>query len=125
MQCHPFRSPLTAAGLPGLPDSRKAAGVLRFGAFALALSMSMPALPATGSADPLDGTVVGKDGQPKPYVRIDIIGPRRVVVVADDTGRFAVDVPQGRYKVRVTDNRRRMDFDATSPSQGQQFKLSW
>ena len=116
---------MTAKGLSGLVAFRKAERALPSGAFVLALSFSVLAFSATGSADPLGGTIVGKDGQPKPYVRIDIIGPRKVVVVADDNGRFAVDVPQGRYKVRVTDNRRRMDFDAASPSQGQQFQLSW
>jgi hypothetical protein len=82
-------------------------------------------LAGTAAADPLSGTIVGADGRPKPFVRIDIIGPRKVVVVADDNGGFAVDVPQGRYKVRVTDERRRMDFDASSPSQGQRFKVDW
>jgi len=99
--------------------------VPRLGAVALCFLISLVVLPAAGVADPLEGAVVGKDGVPKPYVRIDIIGPRKVVVVADDNGRFAVDVPPGRYKVRVTDKRRRMDFDASSPAQGQQFMLTW
>lgn len=99
--------------------------VRHFGAMAVCLLISLLVFPAMGAADPLAGTVVGADGQPKPYVRIDIIGPRKVVVVADENGRFAVDVPQGRYKVRVTDDRRRMDFATSSPAQGKQFKLGW
>ena len=93
--------------------------------FVICFLMSVLVLPVASVADPLAGTVVGKDGNPRPYVRIDVIGPRNVVIVADENGRFAVDVPPGRYKVRVTDNRRRMDFAASSPAQGQQFKLSW
>jgi hypothetical protein len=102
-----------------------AARVFRCGALALFLLVSVLAFPVTGFADPLEGTVVGRDGNPKPSLRIDIIGPRKVVVVTDDNGRFAVDVPPGRYKVRVTDNRRRMDFNASSPSSGNRFQLNW
>lgn len=124
------RSPLTGDCLP-TPGAGSRGGVARvthgprFGVPVLCFLISVLALPAPGSADPLGGTVVGKDGNPKPYVRIDIIGPQKSVVLADENGRFAVDVPQGRYKVRVTDNRRRMDFDASSPSQGKKYKLSW
>jgi len=125
MQRLPVGSALDADCLSGSAGPRWAPHAAWFGGMALCFLISLLAFPAAGIADPLSGTVVGKDGQPRPYVRIDIIGPRKVVVVADDNGQFAVDVPKGRYKVRVTDNRRRMDFDASSPTRGKQFKLTW
>lgn len=125
MQRLPSRFRLTATDHCGPAAYRSAPRALLSGAIRLCFFVSVLILPTPGVADTLAGTVVGKDGQPRPYVRIDIIGPQKVVIVADENGKFAVDVPQGRYKVRVTDDRRRMDFAASSPVQGKQFKLNW
>lgn len=123
-------SPLACDSVFALAARARGSGVVgtrvtRLGMLLFCLLVSMLMLPVTAMADPLAGTVVGKDGNPRPFVRIDIIGPQNVVIVADENGRFAIDVPKGRYKVRVTDNRRRMDFQVSSPVEGEKFRLSW
>jgi len=130
MQRESVRLPLIAEPSLGLSPSSRfgvavAAHVLRSAALALLLLSAVLMRPAAVHADLLEGYVVGQDGEPKAYVRVNIIGPQKRTVVTDEDGRFTVDLLAGRYTVRVTDNRRRMDFRGISPGGRKEFPLKW
>lgn len=77
----------------------------------------------------LEGTVLGGNNKPKPYVRIDILGPKRVVLIANNKGKFEANLDQGLYTVRVIEGRRQMDFlDVMIPESGalkRRFQTNW
>lgn len=97
-------------------------------ALVVVLSLLLAALPVFAQAQgQLAGTVVGKDGRPKPNVPVDVLGPSKVYTETDSSGRFSVNLLPGRYVVRVRDGARRIEFaQEIVPGQQQaRFQLTW
>jgi hypothetical protein len=86
--------------------------------------VALPALAGT-----LEGTVVGSSGAPKRFVRVEVLGPRNEALFTGQDGAFKVEVPEGRYSVRITERNRRMEFeDVLVPGQGSSartFQVEW
>jgi hypothetical protein len=75
-------------------------------------------------AEILGGIVRGKGGAPKQYVRVEVYGPKNVVVITDQNGGFSVDVPRGNYAVHIIERNRVMKFTAQAPGR-QEFIVQW
>ena len=75
----------------------------------------------------LKGIVKGRDGQPKPYVLVDILGPSNVHTQTDAAGRFEATVRPGAYVIRIREGRRRMEFPRRISDEvhEEQFNLRW
>jgi hypothetical protein len=75
----------------------------------------------------LKGIVKGRDGQPKPYVLVDILGPSNVHTQTDAAGRFEATVRPGAYVIRIREGRRRMEFSRQLKDEVNtgQFNLGW
>jgi hypothetical protein len=75
----------------------------------------------------LQGIVKGRDGQPKSYVLVDILGPSNVHTQTDAAGRFEATVRAGAYVIRIREGRRRMEFSrrVTGEVHEEEFKLRW
>jgi hypothetical protein len=83
---------------------------------------------AASQAGTLNGSVVGITGAPRPLVRVEIHGSRATTLFTDGQGKFAIDLPAGKYVVQVIQRDRGATFDVTVPETGavvQVFKLSW
>lgn len=91
------------------------------------LGALMASLPAQGAV--VKGSVIGKSGQPRPYVRVDVAGPQSQTLFTDAKGTFAVELPGGDYVVRVTERNQRMQFDLRvaddEGSTAPRFELRW
>lgn len=91
------------------------------------LGALMASLPAQGAL--VKGSVVGKSGQPRPYVRVDVSGPESQTLFTDAKGTFTADLPGGDYIVRITERNQRMQFDLqVSDDEGRtapRFELRW
>lgn len=77
--------------------------------------------------DSLTGTVVGKDGKPKPNVPVDILGAIKVYTETDSSGSFTVRLRQGSYVIRIRDGDRRAEFrqQIVAGSNQARFQLTW
>jgi hypothetical protein len=85
-------------------------------------------LAAASQAGTLNGSVVGINGAPRPLVRVEIHGSKATTLFTDGKGKFAIDLPAGKYIVQVIQSERAATFDATVPETGtvvKVFKLSW
>ena len=73
------------------------------------------------------GTVVSKNGKPKPSVSVDVLGPSRVYTETDPSGNFTVQLRQGSYVIRVRDGDRRAEFaqQIGAGSSQARFQLTW
>lgn len=69
-------------------------------------------------AGTLQGTVVGKEGAPKEYVRVEVSGPASRTVFTGEDGSFSLELPGGRYVLRVSERNRHMSFDVDVPDKG-------
>jgi hypothetical protein len=80
-------------------------------------------------AGTLVGTVVGEAGAPKSFVRVEVLGPRSEDIFTGKDGTFTLDLPGGRYNVRITERNRRMEFsDIHVPGEGraaETFRVEW
>jgi hypothetical protein len=86
----------------------------------------LTSLPA--HAGTLKATITGKSGQPKPYVRVELIGPETHTLFTSQEGQLTAELPKGSYVLRVTERNRRMEFNVKVPAQGQlnpTFELAW
>jgi hypothetical protein len=97
--------------------------VSRISIFLLALLFSAVA----HAQDSLTGTVVSRDGKPKPNVPVDILGPTKVYTETDSSGAFTVRLRQGSYVIRVRDGDRRAEFSQqiAPGSNKARFQLRW
>lgn len=93
----------------------------------LALVLGLvPSGPA--GAGTLRATITGKSGKPKPYVRVEVIGPETRTLFTGQAGQLSTELPGGSYVVRVTERNRRMEFTVEVPDQGQinpTLELKW
>lgn len=91
------------------------------------LAGALVALPAL--AGTLQGTVIGSSGAPKRFVRVEVTGPASEAAFTGTDGVFKVELPAGRYTVRVTERNRRMEFEAVQvPARGpvaETFQVEW
>lgn len=78
-------------------------------------------------AQELQGKVIGENGQPKPNVLVDILGPSKVFTQTDREGRFSAELMAGAYVVRIREGRRRMEFSRQIQNgvNEDQFQLAW
>lgn len=97
--------------------------ILAFGLFAALVPVGPGALAGT-----LEGTIIGANGQPRPYARINAVGPQQRVTVSDQNGEFRVDAAGGAYLIRVIDGKRQADIRVTIPNSGslsREFRVDW
>lgn len=91
------------------------------GVCAIALLLS-----ASANADELSGIILDANGNPRPFVLVDVLGPTNVFTQADGDGRFSVTVSRGYYTVRIRDNRRRAQTEVfVDGTLRRDFKLKW
>jgi hypothetical protein len=78
-------------------------------------------------AGTLTGVVVGKAENPKPYVRVEINGPENRTTFTDQSGKFSVNLLDGRYTIRIIEGGRSMEFsaDVSANAPVTTFRLGW
>ena len=87
------------------------------------LSVGVPSLAGT-----LEGTIISANGEPRPYARVNAIGPQQRVTVSDQEGKFRIDAAGGIYLIRVIDGKRQADIRVTIPNSGslsREFRVDW
>ena len=97
--------------------------ILGLGLFAGFLSVGVPSLAGT-----LEGTIIGANGEPRPYARVNAIGPQQRVTVSDQEGKFRIDAAGSSYLIRVVEGRGRGDLSLTIPDTGtltREFRVVW
>jgi hypothetical protein len=71
---------------------------------------------ATAHAADLNGTVVGRAGDPKGYVRVELLAPAQKSVFTDAGGKFTIRaLNAGTYTVRVNERNRVTEFQINIP----------
>ncbi len=80
-------------------------------------------------AGTLNGTVRGKTGQIKKYVRVEIGGPETKTTFTDEHGVFSVQLLSGAYIINIVERNRSMKFnvdilEAKNPME-KSFNLKW
>ena len=93
----------------------------------LLLGSIMLGFAAPATAQSLRACIVGKDGQPKAYINVEIhAASMRFAKTATD-GCFTMDIGNGTYVIRVRENRRRQDFSVRVPeeSTGIILRVNW
>ena len=83
-----------------------------------------------GLAGTLDATVLGANGQPKSFVRIEIGGlAGGQTLFTGPNGRFQVELSVGSYTIEVYERSRGMQFDFDMPEANtdttETFQVSW
>ena len=93
----------------------------------LLLGSIMLGFATPASAQSLKACVVGKDGQPKAFVNLEIHAARMQFAKTAADGCFTIDISNGTYVVRVRENRRRQDFSVRVPaeSSGKILRVNW
>ena len=97
--------------------------ILATGAIAVVLSVAASAVAGT-----LEGTIIGANGEPRPYARVNAVGPQQRVTVSDQEGRFRIDAAGGVYLIRVIEGKRQADIRVTIPgsdSLKRDFRVDW
>jgi hypothetical protein len=98
--------------------------------FGTVIALMVPSLITLTGAPALAGTitglVVGKSNNPKPYVRVEILGPQSRTIFTDKDGIFSVNLMDGRYTINIIEGVRRMEFnDVSTGASATTFKLEW
>ena len=61
--------------------------------------------PALAQDQTLNGTVLGADGQPKPFARVQLQGSKQFAAVSDINGKFTIpNFSPGNYLVSIRQN---------------------
>ena len=83
---------------------------VRFGLAPLAFVVLVAAVVAQASVT-VNGTVRGRQGDPKQFASVSLEGPRRYLATTDANGTFRIDsVASGTYTVRVRQGDRVDEF---------------
>jgi len=84
-------------------------------------------LAAPAAAHRLSGVVVDQNDASRAGAVVDVMGPRKLVMLTDDQGRFEIDLPSGTYTVRVRVDGRRQEFLVTvgDADLSRTFELPW
>jgi hypothetical protein len=92
----------------------------------LVVVLSATAAPA---ASLLEGAVLGAADDPKPYVRVEVSGPRHMTFFTDKDGKFSLPLETGRYTVVISEANRintfPLELRAGEAKVTRTFKLSW
>jgi hypothetical protein len=83
-------------------------------------------LPAAAST--LEAQVIGSAGAPKPYVRVELAGPERLILFTNERGKLSRELPGGSYVLTVSERNRRQDFPVQVPREGtvsRKLTLEW
>ena len=91
------------------------------------LAVLLLAFAVMAQAGDLQGLVIGKDGSPRAYIRMDFSGPTRATVVTDTQGQYWVSLPDGAYTVRLSDQKHRQKSSVSVSGSGKShdFRLRW
>ena len=77
----------------------------------------------------LEGTVLGAAGNPKPYVRIEVSGPRHTTLFTDKDGKFSLPLEAGKYTLVVSELNRittfQLELRGDEARAARTFKLAW
>jgi len=78
-------------------------------------------------AGTLNGTILGKAENPRPYVRVEISGPENRTTFTDQGGKFSVTLRDGRYTITIIEGNRRTEFtaDVSANTPATTFRLGW
>ena len=80
-------------------------------------------------AGTLNGTVKGRNGQLKRYVRVEIGGPETKIIFTNEHGRFSIQLSGGKYIVKIVERNSSMEFNINVPqgskSKEVPFNLKW
>ncbi len=78
-------------------------------------------------AGELAATVISKQGNPKPGVIVEVLGPTKIFTQTDPAGRFHVNLPRGNYVIRVRDSNMAMSFsqEVGDDSRTATYQLIW
>jgi hypothetical protein len=94
----------------------------------LALVLLLLVLPSVAHAEvQLLCTIISLNGNPRPNVSVDIIGPKTIYTQASAEGQFSVTLTPGTYVFRVRDGAKRMEFERqiTPNDTRADFRLKW
>lgn len=76
----------------------------------------------------LTGTVLGKNNQPKKYIRVEIKGNTNIKLATNADGEFKTSLPAGDYIVVIRQRSRQMEFEVTINKDSittKTFNLAW
>jgi len=93
-----------------------------------ALCAVLASLTPHAEAGTLKACVLGRDGNPKAHVAVEILASGRIQVEqTGNNGCFSTNLNNGKYVIRIRENRRRQDFNVEIPSGGvdKSFKVKW
>lgn len=94
----------------------------------LLLLIALLAFPFPARAQTLHGVVLGRNGEKKPFVSVNIAGVRRVLTRTGQDGGFTVGpLPAGSYLVTIREGRNRQEFYVTiqDGENPETFQLGW
>lgn len=81
-------------------------------------------LPSTALAGELQGTVIGRKGDLKKYVRISLVGREPRTTFTDGRGIFTLDAPNGRYELTIFEKGNKQTFAVEIPGR-LRFPVDW
>lgn len=93
-----------------------------------AICAILASLTPRAEAGTLKTCVLGRDGEPKAHVTVEILASGRMQVEqTGDNGCFSTNLNDGKYVIRVRENRRRQDFnvEVRGGAVDKSFKVKW
>ncbi|MDO9462623.1 MAG: hypothetical protein Q7J61_02325 [Deltaproteobacteria bacterium] len=96
----------------------------RAGLFLVLFLALVFSLPSTVQAGKLEGTVIGRKGDLKKYVRISLFGREPKTTFTDDKGIFTLDAPDGRYGLSISEKGNEQTFEVEIPGRWR-FRVDW
>ncbi|MDQ7839053.1 MAG: hypothetical protein RDU59_11260 [Thermodesulfobacteriota bacterium] len=81
-------------------------------------------LPSTVQAGKLEGTVIGRKGDLKKYVRISLVGREPKTTFTNGRGIFTLDAPNGRYGLTIFEKGNEQTFAVEIPGRWR-FQVDW
>ena len=77
----------------------------------LALLVVLSSQTSPSFAEELRGKVIGAEKAVKRFVSVSIFGTVNRRTETNSEGMFLVDLPQGTYRIRISQNQQRKEFD--------------
>ena len=96
-----------------------------FAAVLLGLALMLAPMAHAGT---IQGQVLGQNGVPKAYARIDLSGPAQLTASSNASGQYRITAPGGTYRARISQQNRRQELYVTIPASGMQphnFIVGW
>lgn len=80
-------------------------------------------------AGTVNGTVKGRNGQLKRYVRVELGGPETQTIFTNEHGKFSIQLSGGTYIIKIVERNRSMEFAVDVPQGSESievpFDLKW